>query len=168
MRKVLVFAAVLACSREPKEETGAPQALEEGREVVVHETKGPRRLWTLEADRAMDLGDTLKAYGVKITFWGRGGKPQSVLTADSGWYAPRAREMRALGNVLVKASDGTELRTGWLGYRAKDELIFTDDTVKIKSSDKEVEGVGLRADPSLRRVEIVKEVKGWGKRGPTE
>ncbi len=152
MRRLAVGLLALACSKGEGGREPAPGALEEGWGVVVHETKGSRRLWTLRARRAVDLGDTLKAYGVEITFWGRGGKPQSVLTADSGWYAPGEKEMRALGKVLVRSEDGTEMRTGWLGYRARDELIFTDDTVKIKSSDKEVEGVGLRADPALRRV----------------
>lgn len=158
----LAFMTILACSREKLGEPEAFPGNESAENVRIWQTDKGRRLWELAADSMEQAGDTVRVKGVTLSFYDRHGKPQSVLTSDSGGYYQSSEDMAAYGRVEVKGQDGSYLSTESLFYSKEREEIFTDDRVYIRTQDKEVWGRGLTSDPGLTRIEIKEEVTGRG------
>jgi len=158
----LLFLTIPACSREKLGEPEAFPGNESAEKVRIWQTDKGRRLWELMADSMEQAGDTVRVKGVRLTFYDRHGKAQSVLTSDSGRYYQSSEDMAAYGRVEVNGQDGSYLSTESLFYSKKQEEIFTEDRVYIRTQDKEVWGRGLVSDPGLTRIEIKEEVTGKG------
>lgn len=158
----LIFLTILACSREKLGEPEAFPGNESAENVRIWQTDKGRRLWELMADSMEQLGDTVRVKGVKLTFYDKHSKVQSVLTSDSGRYYQSSEDMAAHGRVEVKGQDGSHLSTESLFYSKEREEIFTEDRVYIRSEDREVWGRGLTSDPGLTRIEIKEEIVGKG------
>jgi LPS export ABC transporter protein LptC len=161
--KIILLLTFLACSREKGIEQEAFSGNESAESVRIWQTDKGRKLWELAADSMEQVGDTVRVKGVKLTFYDRYGKVQSILTSDSGRYYQSSEDMAAFGRVEVKGQDGSYLSTESLFYSKVREEIFTEDRVYIRSRDKEVWGRGLVSDPGLSRIEIKEEVRGMGR-----
>ena len=163
MRRWFPLLLLLGCS---KESPGVPKASFPGDQsatgVVVIQSEAGRKLWVLTGDSMMQSGDTIRMKKVELRFFDRYGKQQSVLHADSGVYFDETGDMVGFGHVEVLGSDSSLLRTNTLRFSKADSLIYTEDSVYIRSKDKEVWGIGLRSDPGLRRIEVVRQVHGHG------
>ena len=160
---VFVILTLLACSREKLGEQEAFPGNESAENVRMWQTDKGRKLWELRADSMEQAGDTVRVKGVRLTFYDRHGKAQSILTSDSGRYYRSSEDMAAFGRVEVKGQDGSYLSTESLFYSSSREEIFTEDRVYLRSDDREVWGRGLVSDPGLTRIEIKEEVTGRGR-----
>ncbi len=161
-RLPLIIVSALACARGKFADPGAFTGNESAEGVRIWQTDKGRRLWELMADSLEQAGDTVRVKGVRLTFYDRHGKTQSVLTSDSGRYYQSSEDMAAFGRVEVNAQDGSYLSTASLFYSKEKEEIFTEARVYIRTKDKEVWGKGLTSDPGLTRIEIKEEVTGRG------
>ncbi len=154
---------ILSCSKEG--DLGVNTGFygdQSGTDIVAIQSENGRKLWLLRADSMFQAGDTIRLKKVELEFFNKYGKSQSVLHADSGVYFQESGNMVGMGHVEVLGNDGSFMRTKTLTYSKTDSLIYTEDSVYIKSKDQEVWGIGLRSDPGLRRIEVVKQVRGHG------
>ena len=119
----------------------------------------------LEADTAFVYNATgmYQLRVLTLTFYDENGVETSVLTADSGVYRIHTGQMEARGNVVVRSTDGTVLRTSILRYdRERDEL-YTDQPFTYDTDRETIEGNGFQADP--RFTNIVTDSPRGGQRG---
>jgi LPS export ABC transporter protein LptC len=157
------LALLLAGCRE-KVATGPEQILPnqivEG--IVLHETDSGRRLYTLEAERALvyDAAHRVEVVRPHVTFYDEAGAVFSYLDAMEGVILSRTEDLVARRNVVVRTADSTVLRTDSLVWSNARRIVLTDASVDISTPEGEVHGQGLVSDAGLNRIEIRSEVHG--------
>ena len=119
----------------------------------------------LEADTAFVYENTGRTIvkRVTLTFFTPEGVQQSVLTADSGWYAVRSGDMEARGNVVVVRADGSRLTTSKLLYEPQQNRVSTDQPYTYTEGERRVQGNGFVSDPSFKNI-TTQAVRGTGGR----
>ncbi len=80
------------------------------------------------------------------------------LKAKEGSFNRDDQLVHLADNVVIKATDGTALRTDSLNWDAEAESVFTDDKVNIKKADFEVNGKGAEVDLENRTAKLKKDV----------
>jgi LPS export ABC transporter protein LptC len=140
-------------------------------DFVLRETnEDGSRAWILDAAEAriFESRDEVDARTIHIDFYNKDGEVSSVLTADRGVIERRTNDMRALGNVVVRNSEGHELSTEELWYSTKRNKIFTDQFVTVVRGRDVLTGYGLESDPDLARgqFELKRDVQATVRDGP--
>lgn len=82
------------------------------------------------------------------------GKPSSALTAKSGTIHLETHAVEVWGQVRVKSTDSTELRTEKLRYDPATRKILSDEPVQFEKPDSITDGVGFETDPELSHTKI--------------
>jgi LPS export ABC transporter protein LptC len=100
-----------------------------------------------------DKGETLLE-NVKIDFYNKKGKIESVLTSKRGRVDDRTKDMFAIDSVVAVSDSGVTLRTDELEWVNKTKKIKTDRFVRIESEEEIIEGYGFESDQFLRNYEI--------------
>lgn len=91
--------------------------------------------------------------GVKMDFFSATGKTTSSLTADSGSYNVRTKDMQARGNVVGISPDGRRLNTSTLNYeRLTDRLVGPDAFIFFCDGD-QMRGSSFTADPDFTNIQ---------------
>jgi len=80
------------------------------------------------------------------------------LKAKEGSFDRENQLVHLADNVVIKATDGTALRTDSLDWDAKGKSVFTDEEVSIKKADFQVNGKGAEVDLENRTAELKKDV----------
>ena len=145
----------------PVADSGArPDQVIEG--FTMHETASGERLYTLEADTAgvFERDGHVNVARPRVSFYTEAGAIHAVLVAHSGILGSRTGDLVAYGNIEVRTSDSTLLRTDSLYWDNAVRLVRTDAPVAILTPRGELFGHGLIADAGLTRVEIQSEVTG--------
>ncbi len=93
---------------------------------------------------------------VNARFYDKNEKINSTLVSDSGKVDDAKKEFTALGNVVLRGSQGRVLYTDELSWNSKSEKIYTDAKVKIIDGDETLVGVGLTSDKNLENYVIRK------------
>jgi LPS export ABC transporter protein LptC len=125
------------------------------------ETKLGRKLWILNAHRALVYDELVNVDTVEITFFDEKEVEFSRLTAPKGKLNNRTHNIMVCDSVVVCTSDSTKLFTDTLFWQNDSQSILTNSWVKIVKQDSTViEGKGLKTDPHLQRIEIIGETKG--------
>ena len=80
------------------------------------------------------------------------------LKAEEGNFDREDQMVHLANNVVIKATDGTALRTDSLDWDAQGKSVFTDEEVSIKKADFHVNGKGAEVDLENRTAELKKDV----------
>jgi LPS export ABC transporter protein LptC len=97
----------------------------------------------------------------RIEFFDKLGQLASILTSDKGEYNQVTHDLTALGHVVVTSVEGYVLETESLVWVEKLGEIHSEDFVKFTKSADVLTGYGLRGDPGLKDVEILRDVKAY-------
>ena len=96
-------------------------------------------------------------------FFGATGAKEATLTALVGNLSTRNNVLEAWGNVVITSVDGRVLKTPMIRYIQSQNQVSSDSSfVLTEPGEKEIRGVGFRADPSLNAVEVLKVQSGRG------
>jgi LPS export ABC transporter protein LptC len=121
----------------------APQAEYQIKEVHINETLDGNLRWSLNADQAEvyeKKGITLMR-NVVIQVFSRDG--DWTVTSDEGTLNNAPRDVALTGNVVIRASDGLEMRTPTLAWHNERRALQTDDAVEIRREGTTITGRGL-------------------------
>lgn len=117
------------------------------------------------ADTAVFLDQNTRASLRKVhgDFFGATGAKEATLTALVGNLNTRSNVLEAWGNVVITSVDGRVLKTPMIRFIQSQNQISSDSSfVLTEPGEKEMRGVGFRADPSLNSVEVLKVQSGRG------
>ena len=167
-----LFAAACGGSDEPAappEEHERPR--QSAKRITVTETDAGIPRWTLEADQVATYAgrQVTFAENVHVDFFDEEGRQVSVLTSKQGRLDNATNNMTAIGDVVVRNTDGYTLESDSLRWLSNERLVRTDAFVKLTRGEDVLTGYGLVSDPSLERFEIRERVSGRAKsEGPIE
>lgn len=116
----------------------------------------------LLADTALFFNDNTRVEleRVNSTFFTTTGAKNAVLTARHGTYRTQGGLMVARGDVLIVSEDGRQLRSEEVQYDPSRNLVSTDSPFVLTEPTRRLEGVGFRADPDLRNIQVLKVLSG--------
>lgn len=136
----------------------APDALLEGVHLVT--SADAERQWELHAKsaRLYQQRDLAVAEGISVEYY-RDGKVVSTLTAERGRVRLSKNDVTVEGNVELVAENGARLETEELSWSEEREEIRTDKPVRVQKGLDDVTAVGMVADPELRHVRFIRDVK---------
>ncbi|MFH0838991.1 MAG: LPS export ABC transporter periplasmic protein LptC [Candidatus Omnitrophota bacterium] len=119
-------------------------------------TETGKKKWEVEGESANILDNIVnltniigKAYGQEIDV---------KLTADEGTFNRSTNDVHLQKNVVVVTTEGTRLTTDTLNWDAQNQIVKTDDTVKIEKENLEAIGKGGEAHPQLKQAQLKAEV----------
>jgi LPS export ABC transporter protein LptC len=113
------------------------------KEVHINETLDGNLRWSLNADQAevYDQKGITVMRKVVIQLFSREGN--WTVTSDEGTLHNDRRDVALTGNVLIRSSDGLEMRTATLGWNNQRRVLSTDDSVEISQKGTTITGLGL-------------------------
>jgi LPS export ABC transporter protein LptC len=113
------------------------------KEVHINETLDGNLRWTLNADQAevYDQRGITVMRKVVIQVFSRDG--DWTVTSDEGTLENAKRDVTLSGNVVIRSSDGLEMRTPTLGWHNERRTLHTDDRVEIQRDGTTITGQGL-------------------------
>ena len=117
------------------------------------------------ADTAVFLDQNTRASlrNVHGDFFGATGAKEATLTALVGTLNTRSNVLEAWGNVVITSVDGRVLKSPMIRFIQSQNQVSSDSSfVLTEPGEKEIRGVGFRADPSLNAVEVLKVQSGRG------
>ena len=130
-------------------------------EFSLTETERGTKLWTLDAKIAKVYDEIINVDTVKIRFYDEDQVEFSILRAPGGLLNTKTHNILVGDSVTVFTNDSTKLFTDSLFWQNDSQKILTNSHVRILKPDGTIiEGEGLRADPYLRKIEIIGETKG--------
>ena len=125
------------------------------------ETQKGKKLWILNAVLALVYDDIINVERVVIQFYDDKQEVFSVMDAPGGLLNIKTRNILVGDSVVVCTNDSTKLFTDSLFWQNDSQKILTNCPVMILKQDGTIiEGKGLRADPYLKKIEIISETKG--------
>ncbi|MGL1887176.1 MAG: LPS export ABC transporter periplasmic protein LptC [Reichenbachiella sp.] len=96
-------------------------------------------------------------HGIYLQFYDPFGKVTSTLKANTGYYFSDEDYYKAEGDVImISLRDGSDLRTELLNWVPKEERIYTDQFVTIKTDGEVLEGEGLESNEDFSEYTILK------------
>jgi LPS export ABC transporter protein LptC len=121
----------------------AQQAEYQIKEVHINETLDGNLRWTLNADQAevYDQKGITVMRKVVVQVFSRDG--DWTVTSDEGTLDNNRRNVTLTGNVVIRSSDGLEMRTATLGWDNEQRTLATEDAVEISREGTTITGMGL-------------------------
>jgi len=158
----VLSSAFLACSDKP---VCGPNPVLPNQEVdafTLHESSSGKRLYTLEAQRAYvyDPASRVDVSDLRVLFYDEVGGVNSTLVAEEGSIYSKNEDLVARGQVVVRTSDSTVLKTDSLAWSNQRRLVRTDADLVIETPRGRVEGKGLVSDAGLTKIDILSPVQG--------
>ena len=129
------------------------------KEVHINETLEGNLRWTLNADQAEvydQKGITVMQKVVVQLFSKDGGW---TVTSDEGTLDNNRRDVSLKGNVVIRSSDGLEMRTPTLQWNNEQRSLATDDDVQISREGTTITGKGLTVQMKEESAEIRRNVR---------
>jgi len=117
------------------------------------------------ADTALFMENNTRASlrVVHADFFGATGAKEATLTAQVGNLTQRNGTFEAWGNVIITSVDGRVLKTPMIRFLQNQNQISSDSSfVLTEPGEKEMRGVGFRADPNLSAVQVLRVQEGRG------
>lgn len=160
---LLLAAAMLACTDTTKPPvSAAKKTLADSADQVMF---GSRTIITdrgllraeIESDTSFFFGENthIVMRPARGVFFNSTGAKDAVLGSREGTYDSRLSQLTASGDVLVTSVDGRRLRTPFLRFDQRLNLISSDSSFTLTEGDRETKGVGFRADPDLNNLTVV-------------
>jgi LPS export ABC transporter protein LptC len=94
--------------------------------------------------------------GIDVTFFDDQEEEDSHLRADNAIRYPEKAIWEATGNVQVTNKKGERLDTEYLVWDERDEIIYSDQFVRITTGNQVIMGEGFEADQNFERYQIEK------------
>jgi LPS export ABC transporter protein LptC len=174
-RSILVAAAIIAttvsmlsasCQRGDRENGSISTADvpdQEFNDFTTVESDSGLVRWRLTAPvaRMYNARKLLAADDPRIEFYDEMGLLTSILTADKGEYNQVTHDLTALGHVVITSQEGYVLETESLVWVNGLNEMHSEDFVTFTKGSDVLTGYGLRGDPELRNVEILRDVKAY-------
>ncbi len=165
----LAAAALLAgaCKSEKSPTVVDASALPDSAEQIMFNLRhqltsaGVRRAY-LVADTAFfyDDGNRIEMRRPRLTFFSAAGDSSSVLTGRTARYDVRLRRVEGRGNVVVTTTDGKRLTSPQLVYDQYLNQITSDTSFVFTEPGRTLTGIGLRTDPRLNSVQVLRNFGG--------
>jgi LPS export ABC transporter protein LptC len=113
------------------------------KEIHINETLEGNLRWTLNADQAevYDQKGITLMHKVTIQVFSKDG--DWTVTSDEGTLDNNRRDVSLNGNVIIRSSDGLEMRTATLGWDNEKRTMSTKDPVTISREGTTITGKGL-------------------------
>jgi LPS export ABC transporter protein LptC len=125
-------------------------------EFSLTETKIGRRIWVLKGVHARVYEEAIEVDNIVIHFYNDEQEEFSCLYAPGGILNTNTRNILVGDSVTLLTSDSTKMYTDSLFWLNDSQQILTNCPVKIIKPDSTIiEGQGLRADPYLKKIEVV-------------
>jgi lipopolysaccharide export system protein LptC len=148
-------------SRRPPPPVQQPpqQAEYQIKEVHINETLEGNLRWTLNADQAevYDQKGITVMRKVVVQVFSKDG--DWTVTSDEGTLENNRRDVSLKGNVVIRSSDGLEMRTPTLGWNNEQRALATDDDVQISREGTTITGKGLTVQMKEETAEVRRNVR---------
>jgi LPS export ABC transporter protein LptC len=131
--------------------------------------------WNGGIRRAQLLSDTaffydqmnrIELHKVKVIFYTAAGDSNAVMTGLRGTYDVRQQRLDGRGDVKLTSVDGKRLSSPHLVYDRVVNQVTSDTSFTFSEPGRTVTGIGLRTDPQLRNVQVLKAAGGRAVLGP--
>lgn len=168
----IVTGVILGCSDVPNQATSgsAGSSMLDSAEQVAF---GFRTMITdrgvlraeIFADTALFLDQNTKASlrTVNADFFGAAGTKEGTMVARIGNFDTRTQFLEAFGDVVITSVDGRVLRSPHVRFMQHLNQISSDSAfVLTEPGEKEVRGIGFKADPNLTFVDVMRFESGRG------
>ena len=99
---------------------------------------------------------------VRVTFNTATGAKDGVMSADRGRYSLRLQTLEGFGNVIIVSNDGKRLTSSQLKYMQGLNEVSSDTSFVLVEPGKTISGIGLKADPQLTHVRVLRNFGGKG------
>lgn len=116
-----------------------------------------KKSWDISGKSADIFDNIIKLKDVIGNLYGE--KEDIKLTADKGDFDKVEGKVHLEQNVVITSSGGTKLTTDSLDWDRKNQLVNTEDPVKITRDNMVTTGKGAKAHPNLNQVTLEKEVR---------
>jgi LPS export ABC transporter protein LptC len=129
------------------------------KEVHINETLEGNLRWTLNADQAevYDEKGVTVMRKVVVQLFSKDG--DWTVTSDEGTLDNNRRDVSLKGNVVIRSSDGLEMRTPTLGWNNEQRALATDDDVEISREGTTITGKGLTVHMKDERAAVRRNVR---------
>ena len=117
------------------------------------------------ADTALFLDQSTRASLRQVhgDFFGATGAKEASITAKLGKLDTRGNVLEAWGNVVITSVDGRVLKTPMIRFEQSRNQVTSDSAfVLTEPGEREIRGVGFRADPNLSSVQVLQATSGRG------
>jgi LPS export ABC transporter protein LptC len=123
---------------------------------------GGLRRALLLADTALlyDQSNRLELRSMRTIFFTAAGDSNAVLTGLRGTYDVRTQRLEGRGDVRIVTVDGCRLTSPQLVYERLANQITSDTSFTFTEPGRTIEGIGLRTDPSLRNLQVLRNASG--------
>ena len=94
---------------------------------------------------------------VTVDFFDENERHTSNLTSLRAEVDQTSNNMKAIGNVVAVSDSGITLYTDTLIWNSKDEKMFTNDSIKITTTESDtLFGIGFESDSDLKNWKVLK------------
>ncbi|MBF0331095.1 MAG: LPS export ABC transporter periplasmic protein LptC [Candidatus Omnitrophica bacterium] len=134
------------------------------REIVAQElegfnlsgySEGGQKSWDIKGDKAHIHGDDVAVTNVNAYSYG---KENMNVTAKEGNIDKATGDVNLKRDVVVTAESGATLKTETLQWQRNNDLVQTNDKVRIEDKGMTVSGQGMEAHPSLKDAKLRSDV----------
>jgi LPS export ABC transporter protein LptC len=129
------------------------------KEVHINETLEGNLRWTLNADQAevYDQKGITVMRKVVVQVFSKDG--DWTVTSDEGTLDNNRRDVSLKGNVVIRSSDGLEMRTPTLAWNNEQRSLATDDDVQISREGTTITGKGLTVQMKEETAAVQRNVR---------
>ena len=167
---MLAAAAATGCSDVQPAPSGTSDIMLDSADHVAfgfraHVTDGGVLRAEVFADTALFFDQNTRAALRRVNgdFFGATGVKEATMVARFASFDTRSQNLEAWGDVVITAVDGRVLRTPQIRYDQRLNEVTSDSSfVMTEPGNKEMRGVGFRADPNLSVVRVLKLQEGRG------
>ena len=93
--------------------------------------------------------------GAKVDFY-KGGEIVSTLTGRHGLVLDSTKDIVIEDSVVVINKEGSVLKTEKLFWNNREQRVYSDEFVSIKTPSEEIQGIGFESDQNLTNYKIYK------------
>lgn len=164
---LLSTAAAAACKDSKPPTLPARGAIPDSAEQVMFGMSsylwaGGLRRAQLKADTALfyDEMTRIELRNMRTVFYTSTGDSNAVMLAQKGTYDTRLQRLDGRGDVRITTVDGRKLTSPHLVYDRIVNQVTSDTSFVFNEPGRTIQGIGLRTDPSLRNVQVLKAASG--------
>ena len=126
-------------------------------------------VWSGGLRRAQLLSDTAFFYdqmnrielrNIRAIFYTATGDSNGVMTAERGSFDVRNQRLEGRGNVKISTVDGRRLSSPQLVWERLSNQVTSDTSFTFSDGAKTLSGIGLRTDPQLRNLQVLRGASG--------
>jgi LPS export ABC transporter protein LptC len=126
----------------------------EGFNLVGYSDAG-KKDWDIKGDKADIVGDQVAVTNVNANSY----KGQEMnIKARKGTVDKSTGDVTLHEDVVITDEKGGQMKTDSIEWQRKNDLVQTEDRVKIEDQDMKVEGTGLEAHPSVKTAKLKSDV----------